>query len=85
MLEQTFHMKVITQVVLWFSIKYLYIFSYAFFSLTGLWVFVTTGFCWGKLAFIFTIGLDAALLLIKILLKCLLVFNWQTYLSGQSR
>ena len=29
--EMTFYMKVLTQVVLWFPIKYLHIFSYAFF------------------------------------------------------
>ena len=81
--EQTFYMKVLTQDVFWISTKYSYNFS-CFFSLRGLWDFVTNGFRFGKLTFIFTIGVSATLILGKILLrnvsfgvKSTSVFKWQ--------
>ena len=80
--EHTFYMEVLTQVVLWFSTKYLYIFP-CFFSLKGLWVFVTNGFCWGKFAFIFTISASTALIL-KIMsfgIQSTGVFKWPESLN----
>ena len=75
MLEQTFYMKVLAEVVLWFSIKYSYIFSCFFFfertmELSHGWLLLR------EIGVFFIIGVNAA---------CILAFNRLAYLCGQSR
>ena len=75
MLEQTFYMKVLAEVVLWFSIKYSYIFSCFFFfertmELFHGWLLLR------EIGVFFIIGVNAA---------CILAFNRPAYLCGQSR
>ena len=45
-----------------FAGKYLYIISYVFSPLRGLWVFIFNCFCWEKLAFIFTTDRSAVMI-----------------------
>ena len=74
-LEQTFYMKVLAEVVLWFSIKYSYIFSCFFFfertmELSHGWLLLR------EIGVFFIIGVNAA---------CILAFNRPAYLCSQSR